>query len=67
MAPCVTALLVFATLLLGVSADAHARITHIVINAASSQSTTFDGAAFGAVGQYEKIVGRAMGEVDHGG
>ncbi|HLG97274.1 MAG TPA: alpha/beta hydrolase domain-containing protein [Bryobacteraceae bacterium] len=41
---------------------AHARITRVTIT--SVQSPTFDGASFGAVGQYQKIVGRAFGQVD---
>jgi hypothetical protein len=40
----------------------HSRITRIVIDRV--QSPTFDGLSFGATGQYEKIVGRAFGEVD---
>jgi Alpha/beta hydrolase domain len=39
-----------------------ARITKIVIE--KVQSPTFGGKSFGEVGQYEKIVGRAYGEVD---
>ncbi len=39
-----------------------ARITRIVID--RRESPTFSGASFGEVGQYEKIVGRAFGEVD---
>jgi hypothetical protein len=39
-----------------------ARITHIVIDRV--ESPTFDGTSFGDVGPYEKIVGRAFGEVD---
>jgi hypothetical protein len=41
-----------------------ARITRIVIDRV--ESPTFDGASFGDVGPYEKIVGRAFGEVDPG-
>ena len=37
-------------------------ITHIVFDRV--ESPTFEGRAFGDVGQYEKIVGRAFGEVD---
>lgn len=37
-------------------------ITRIVID--SVQSPTFDGLSFGQVGQYEKLVGRAYGELD---
>jgi hypothetical protein len=39
-----------------------AMITKIIID--SVQSPTFDGVAFGAVGQYEKLVGRVFGELD---
>lgn len=38
-----------------------ARVTQIVINRVES---VFDGASFGRVGTYEKVVGRAFGEVD---
>ena len=41
---------------------AEARVTHIEID--RIESPTFAGRAFGAVGQYEKIVGRAFGAVD---
>jgi Alpha/beta hydrolase domain len=41
---------------------AEARITRIVIT--HVESPTFEGASFGATGQYEKIVGRAYGAVD---
>src|ERR1017187_4804050 len=39
-----------------------ARITRIEIKRV--ESPTFEGTAFGTVGQYEKLVGRAYGEVD---
>ena len=41
---------------------AEADITRIVITRV--ESPTFEGVSFGAVGQYEKLVGRAFGEVD---
>ena len=41
---------------------AEARITRIQITRV--ESPTFEGTSFGAVGQYEKLVGRAYGEVD---
>jgi hypothetical protein len=41
---------------------AHARITKIQIT--SQQSPTFGGYAFEGVGPYEKIVGKAFGELD---
>jgi hypothetical protein len=50
-------------------ATAEAQITRIVIDPASSESPTFEGRVFGpdgAVGPYEKLRGRAFGEVDPG-
>lgn len=44
------------------SPSAHARITRIEID--SVESPTFGGASFGATGQYEKLRGRAFGELD---
>src|SRR5262245_42994511 len=41
---------------------AHTRITRIVIDRV--ESPTFGNASFGNVGQYEKLVGRAYGELD---
>jgi len=41
---------------------ANARITRIEIE--RRESPAFDGASFGAVGQYEKLVGRVYGELD---
>ena len=41
---------------------ADARITRIEIT--QTESPTFGGASFGTVGQYEKLVGRAFGEID---
>jgi hypothetical protein len=46
----------------GFASAAEARITKIVITRV--ESPTFQGAVFDDVGQYEKIVGRAFGEVD---
>src|SRR5258708_2219937 len=43
---------------------ADARITRIQIDAARSQSPTFGGFSWPGVGQYEKIVGKAFGEVN---
>src|ERR1700690_2264437 len=40
----------------------HARVTKIVIS--HTESPTFQGTSFGTVGPYEKLVGRAYGEVD---
>ena len=54
--------LLIATLL--IPAFSEARITKIVIDPARSQSPTFDGRSFGAVGQYEKLRGTAYGELD---
>ncbi len=58
--PLVLALL--SALLLALAGAAEARITRIVID--RTESPTFGGASFGDVGQYEKVVGRAFGEVD---
>jgi hypothetical protein len=52
--------LLVAGLIMAGSADA--RITKIVI--ARRESPTFGGTSFGAAGPYEKLVGRAYGEVD---
>ena len=44
-----------------------AQITRIVIDRARSESPTFEGRAFGpngSVGQYEKLRGKAYGELD---
>lgn len=51
---------VLALFLLSTAADA--RITRIVID--EVESPAFEGRVFGGVGQYEKIVGRAFGEID---
>jgi hypothetical protein len=48
--------------LCGVPAIAHARITRIEI--AQIESPAFGGASFGDVGPYEKLIGRAFGEID---
>ena len=50
------------SVLIGLPALAHARITRIEI--ATVSSPTFDGASFGAAGRYEKLRGRFFGEVD---
>src|SRR5262249_2639129 len=47
---------------LGAARDADAEITRIEITRV--ESPTFGGASFGAVGTYDKLVGRAFGEVD---
>jgi len=44
--------------------DAQARITRIAIDPAHSESPTFGGFSWPGVGQYEKIVGKAFGEVN---
>src|SRR5919204_6807912 len=49
---------------LALSSSVEARITRIVIT--RSESPTFGGTSFGAVGQVEKLVGTAFGEVDPG-
>jgi hypothetical protein len=43
---------------------AEARITRIAIDPALSQSPTFEGRSFGEAGAYEKLRGKAYGEVD---
>jgi hypothetical protein len=53
---------VLAILALGAPVLAQARITRIEIT--RIESPTFDGASFGTVGKYEKLVGRAYGELD---
>ena len=50
------------TFTLGLTCVAEADVTRIVITRV--ESPTFEGVSFGAVGQYEKLVGRAFGEVD---
>jgi len=52
---------VIAAALVGVGHSADARITQLQI---TSRTVAFGGMSFGAVGQYETIVGRATGEVD---
>src|SRR3954465_3613596 len=54
-------LIVAGTLLLVAAREASAKIVRIEI---VSRMTAFAGRRFGAVGQYEKIIGRAYGEVD---
>jgi hypothetical protein len=57
--------LLCATLIVGFAAPlAEARITRIEIDPALSQSPTFGGFSFPGVGQYERIVGKAFGEVN---
>ena len=51
-------------LLFGITSDSTAAITRIQIT--KVESPTFEGASFGAVGQYEKLVGRVFGEIDPG-
>jgi hypothetical protein len=55
------ALLVAAVLLIATAGEAGAKIVRIEI---VSRQTAFGGRRFGTVGQYEKIIGRAYGEVD---
>src|SRR5688572_1555713 len=61
----VTLVLVAAAALTGQVAEA--QITRIVIDPRASESPTFEGRTFGpngSVGQYEKLRGKAYGEVD---
>lgn len=39
-------------------------ITRLVVDPAASQAVTFDGASFGSVGTYQKIRGKAYGQLD---
>src|SRR5262245_37769180 len=60
-------MLALVALLASVASPAEAHITRIVIDPARSESPTFEGRAFGPdgrVGPYEKLRGRAYGEVD---
>lgn len=57
-----TTVLVSVVVVLWGASLAEARITRIQINRV--ESPTFGGASFGDVGQYEKLVGRAFGEID---
>ena len=56
------ALVGVATLVLGTPASA--KVTRIVIDKSQSQSPAYNGESFGSVGPYERIVGRAYGELD---
>src|ERR1700704_6288707 len=58
----VAALTAFTLVLLGITFDANASITQIQITRV--ESPTFGGMSFGEVGRYEKLVGRAFGEID---
>ena len=53
--------LLVVAIVLGVALPAQARITRIEI---TRVEPTFEGTSFGSVGKYEKLVGRAYGEVD---
>ena len=55
-------LMVLVALILSANSPTEARITHVVIT--STESPTFGGYSWPGVGQYEKIVGKAYGEVD---
>jgi hypothetical protein len=46
----------------GLVSPAHARVTQITVTA--TESPTFEGRTFGAVGAYERIAGRVTGAVD---
>src|SRR5215475_509479 len=50
------------TLILGCAVNVEARVTRFVIE--QRQSPAFEGRGFGAVGQYEILVGKAYGELD---
>ena len=55
-------LLIVLAIVLLLPAPSDARVTRVEIE--SVESPTFDGRSFGAVGPYEKLVGRVHGEVD---
>lgn len=57
-------MLLFALCLLFFHTPASSRMQKIVVDRV--ESPTFDGAHFGSVGQYEKIVGRMFGDIDPG-
>src|SRR5437588_3353058 len=57
-------LLALAAGMVMVAPAAEARITRVEIDATRSQSPTFGGYTWPGVGQYEKIVGKAYGEVN---
>src|SRR5262245_17966391 len=54
--------IVCVALILGCAVNVEARVTRIVIE--QIQSPAYEGRAFGAVGQYEILVGKAYGELD---
>jgi hypothetical protein len=56
------AMLMASTALIAAATAAEARIVKLEVT--KVESPTFEGRSFGKVGQYEKIVGRAHGEVD---
>ena len=58
------AILTFAVAAAFAAPLAEARVTRVEINPALSQSPTFGGYSWPGVGQYEKVVGIAYGEVD---
>jgi hypothetical protein len=60
---CMTAL-AGATVIIAIASalPAQARVTQITIT--QRESPTYDGQSFGSVGQYERIVGTAAGELD---
>src|SRR5215475_1800601 len=58
----VTRAAIAAAILAGLADPAAARVKKIVID--KKVSPAFDGASFGAAGQYETIAGRAFGELD---
>src|SRR6267378_1543554 len=57
-------LLAFAASMVLAAPVAEARITKVVIDPALSQSPTFGGYAWPGVGQYERLIGTAYGEVN---
>src|SRR4029077_8600160 len=50
--------------LLALASSTDAKVIRIVIDKSKGESPAYGGNSFGKVGQYEKIVGRAYGELD---
>ena len=57
-------LVLIAALTAALAPPANAKIKRIVIDKSRGESPAYSGKSFGQIGQYEKIVGRAYGELD---
>jgi len=57
-------LVLIAALTAALAVPANAKIKRIVIDKSRGESPAYSGKSFGQIGQYEKIVGRAYGELD---